>query len=140
MKSWSFSANSLPEWNTGVVHLIDQPWYLAAFEWFVWHGLAGFPYTVLRHIPLPNWFPKQRNLPYETDLYTLRDWYGTLGDLWWIFVFDPAFQWMWSKQQKYEITVDIGYPKLKELFGEYDPKFFKRESSIEDKDDGSTSL
>jgi hypothetical protein len=89
-------------------------------------------------VPLPNWFPKQRNLPYTDELYTWREWYGTFGDLWWIYVFDTAFQWVWSKRMKYEIAVDIGYPKLKELFEKHDPKFFKSEAGdISDEEDGS---
>ena len=127
MKTWSYGINALPEYKYGTLHLLDQPWWLAAIDWVVEHGLyyfcCGGP---LAHISFPNWFPRARDAERPNDLYTLREWYGSLGDFVHLKLTAPMTGWVFERQRPYEVSVEIGYDRLRELFFERDREFFEQ--------------
>lgn len=122
MKSWTYSINSHPDWRKGSIDLLDQPWWLALLEFSV--SSLGRLYRPLNRIPLPNIRKRQRDLPHSQKLYGWADWYGSLGDLFIATVFNPALTLVFRLQQPYEVSVEIGYDKVRELFAARDPEFF----------------
>ena len=132
MTSWSFGANSLPEWRSGSLYLMDQPWYLALAEWFLFNVVSWLccgKWNPVARIPFPHWFPKVRD-PKDRGLYTLCEWYGDVGEYLHLCVFDPLFQWLWKHQRRYEICVDLGYDRLREVFGERYQAYFEHEEEL----------
>lgn len=125
--SWTYGTNSHPDWRRGTLYLMDQPWYWALAEWLIECPLAWFcDRSPLARIPLPNWFPKARWPELDPErLYTLREWYGNLGGVLWGLVFSPAFQWYWRHAQQYEIAVDLGYDRVREIFEPRYPDSFR---------------
>lgn len=128
MKTWTFSINSLPQYRYGTITAIEQPWWLALIEWLndeVSHWVCKPLYC----IKLPNWFPRQRD-PDDVEKYTLREWYGDLGQVVWVFIFEPLFQWIDHHPERKEYDLEIGYDKVKELFYERSKSFFDDEARI----------
>ena len=118
--AWTLAANALPEFRYGTVCLTKEPNWLACVRWFI-ERVLSLPCSI--RIPFPDWSPRQRD---ETDptLFTLSEWYGTAGDWWHAHVCGPALDWCWSHPKRIEISVDVGYDQLKELFGQTDAEFF----------------
>lgn len=133
MTSWHFGINSRPECMAGQLWLYDGPAWILLVDWFVLN-IVHLPTWILAYIPLPNICPRKRNVPYDNKEYTCRDWYGTLGDLYWVFVFDPCFKWVWEKKQQHQTCIEVGYKKLQQHLGEKHADFFKREAE-DSKDD-----
>lgn len=127
MKSFEYAINS--KHNKASLYLYDEPWWLALCVWFTEHLLVRV-YDI--QIPLPNWRKQPRDLPYTTDLYGWRDWYGTVGDVLFCFVFVPAQQWCYMKRQPYEYHFELPYTVLAEQLKEHDPDFFTREACLVD--------
>ena len=120
MTSWDFGGNCLPQYRSGSIYLIDQPLWLALIGWFSDEILSRIC-DLLMYIPLPNY----GRIIDEGEFYTIKEYYGTVGDLFHVFVHDPVFQWHWNHKKKKEIIVEVGYDRLKELFSNYDNKYFE---------------
>lgn len=56
--------------------------------------------------------------------YSLREYYGSVGDLYHIYVYDKLFQWHWSHPEAINTYVEVGYDRLKELFVNNNSNFF----------------
>jgi hypothetical protein len=118
--SWSFGGNALPQWRSGAIYLYDEPWWLAFCGWFIW-SILGSGCNLLHWIAMPSFLKVTR----EGCEYTWRDYYGDVGQLWHIYVFDKAFQWHHAHPKHKEIVVELGYDRIKEIFGKHEPKYFK---------------
>ena len=108
----------------GSVHVYDEPFWL----WLYWHfveGLAGVFTSRAFRVPLPNWPKREWRYCEPGETYTLREYYGTIGDLLFIHIHNPLFQLHWKWHQKYEITIDLGYERLDTLFRKQEPEFFQ---------------
>jgi len=125
MTSWHFGGNCYFKYRSGSIYLIDRPWWLALVVWFS-DEILGRICDLLMCIPLP----KYGRIVEQGQVFTIKEYYGTVGDLFHIYIHDPVFTWCWTHKKKKEIIVDVGYDKLKELFNEYDGKYFK---DIEDR-------
>ena len=128
MKDWSFAGNDHPDWMSAHVSVSDEPLWLWIIGWFTetvlgWLCCSGC--NPLARIPLPNWPKRSWQHCEEGEQYTPREWYGDLGGLWHAYLFDPLFQWYWKRKLPYEINIEIGYPKLRELFEATNPDYFK---------------
>jgi hypothetical protein len=127
MTSWTFGGNKLPQFRTGTIYLVFQPWWLALIGWFEESVLARFC-DLFMNIPLPN----IGKIESDGEFYTWKEYYGTVGDLIHINIHNPIFQWYYANPKRKEIEFEVGYDKLEELFCEYDKKYFTEEDDIED--------
>jgi hypothetical protein len=123
MRDWSYGINSLPQWNYGSLHLVDQPWWLWLAD-KVGEQLSSVccsEHTPLKLIPLPKW-----SIFDECEDAALFFHYH---------VWEPLFTRVWKVQQKYTSTIELGYSKLKEVleplpFGGY-AEIFKSHESLD---------
>ncbi len=131
MKRWSIGINSYHK--TAHVVLEELPLYVSLIE-KANDRFCGFINSYLA-ISFPNIFPKKRdpiedcvckNLEIKCDnhdkLYTLKEWYGDLGQFWCGHVCQNIFGWCWSKTKC--TSLDITYDKCKELFYEDNKEYF----------------
>ena len=123
MTSWSYGVNPYPQWRNGVLYLREEPWWLALCGWVI--GYLGYGCHFLHWIKMPNWLKVVR----EGHEYTWREYYGDLGQIYHVRIFDPLFQWHYGHLKSKIFRVEIGYDRVKEIFGERDAKFFANEES-----------
>ena len=127
MKTWELWHNSHPDFKYGTVAVYDEPWWLGVIGWMLEHIVGWIccdGCNPVARIPLPNWFPRKRGGDGDETLYTLRGWLGTVGELISEFIYNPLCDWHWRRHEKYEVKVEIGYDRLKELFGNHYPELF----------------
>jgi hypothetical protein len=116
--SYTYGANALEKYRLGAIYLRDEPLWLAVAGYLI--DLTGYVSQVLGYVHLPESIKIIR----DGHEYSLRDYYGSFGDLWHIYVFDALFQWHWNHPRAVNIDVEIGYDRLKELFGKSAPEYF----------------
>jgi hypothetical protein len=122
--SWYLTTNNYVKWQLGSVVCVEQPLLWAMFEWFV-DEVLPLPAYPLRYIKMPS----SINVKRCGDVYTMREWYGDLSQIYWSHVFDPIAQYYWETAPKHgrrEYHVETGYTKLAELFKghcEFEPVF-----------------
>lgn len=136
MKDWTYGINSLPQFKSGHIVLIEQPWWLAFIEWYIDNVIGRFC-CLFHWINLPKWL-------YITDKddgkkYSWYEWWGDVGALWHLYVFCPCFYWYCDHPKRIEYKVEIGSDKLKEILYSNDPKYFDDEEKnckeiLEEKD------
>lgn len=124
MRSWAFGGNSLPEYRSGTIYLIDRPWWLAALDQIVLRAIYWLCWCPLGRIPLPNWPKRQRMLPYNEDWYGPRDYWGTFGDVLFVTLHNALFQWLYERQRPYEVLIQIGWDALREALEKHSPDYF----------------
>lgn len=124
-RTWNIGTNSRPEFRYGTLYVYDEPVWLAICNWFV-NTVVSFPYTALGWVPLPSWPRRQWRHCKPGETYTLREYYGTLGDLWFAFVYTHCLNWVWDRRMKYEIRVELGFDRLRELFGDTEAEYFRQ--------------
>lgn len=117
---WTYGANALPQFRRGHLYLIDEPAWLALAGWFI--DQAGRGCCLFHWIKLPAWL-------HITDKdgrrWSWAEWWGDLGQVWHAKIFCPLFYWHDGHPRRKQITVEIGYDRLKEVLGAYDPEYFK---------------
>lgn len=123
MTSWSYAINKL--YGTGAILLYEESWWIALCGWII-NNVIGYGCHLLHWIKFPNWIKIDRN----GYTYGLGEYYGDLGQLYHILIFDPLFQW--HIRHRKEIWVEVGYDRVKELFGASNPKFFADHEAIPD--------
>lgn len=116
--SYSFGGNSLAKFRSGTIYLREEPRWLAFAGYLI--DLIGYGCRPLHWIVLPNWIKVKR----EGHEYSLQEYYGSIGDLYHLFVYSPLFQWHWSHAKATNTNVHVGYDKLKELFVKHNPEYF----------------
>lgn len=126
MQSWYIAGNSLPEFRSGHVTVVARPWWLSLVGWFIdqLEWLCCSHCNLLVRIPFPPFFPNRKFD--DGDEYTWNDYYGDLGGFLWCHVYDPAMMWFWKHNQKYERHIEIGYDKMKAIFGKDHVEYFAR--------------
>lgn len=124
MKSWNFGGNSRPEYRYGTIYLLDQPWWLSAFDQIVLRFVNWFCWCPIGRIPLPNWPKRQFMLPYNEEWYGLRDYWGTIGDVLFVTIYNALFQWFYVRQRPYEIAIEIGWDRMREVLEQHSPDYF----------------
>lgn len=107
MKTWIYTANSY--YKTASYILEEGPWWSFTLETAIQNtcsALSVFP------IPFGSKIRIERDFldgAYET--YTLKEYYGSIGDLFHIFVCMPVTEFCWKKRQETRIETD--YEQLK---------------------------
>ena len=119
VQRWSYSINSHPDWMSGEVHFESLPLWLLLVEYM---GVLLAP-SFLQCVKLPDWPKGFIKDDYFGDC-SPRDWYGTLFDLVWASVTAPILQWVDEHPKREEISIPLGYEKVKEHFYADDPEFF----------------
>lgn len=123
--SWSYGVNHLPEYNHGTLYLREEPWWLALLGGVI--ELLGYGCHLVHWVRMPTFL-------YVTDddgnRCSWRDYYGTLGSLWHIYVWEPLFQWHDAHPKSRVFEVEVGYAKVREVFRERDAKFFAEHAMI----------
>jgi hypothetical protein len=117
--SWSNGVNPLPQFRYGTLYLREEPWWLALYGWGI--DKLGYGCRLLHWIKLPRFI---KFTDEDGERISLRDYYGDLGNIYHIYVFNPLFHWHELHHKSKTWDVEVGYDKVKELFGERDAKFF----------------
>ena len=117
--SYSFGGNALAKFRSGSIYLREEPRWLAFTGYLI--NLIGYVCRPLHWIKLPKSIKVMR----DGHEYSLRDYYGSVGDLYHIFVYDKLFQWHWAHPKAVNLTVSVGYDKLKSIFEKTYPEYFK---------------
>lgn len=119
MRSYSYGGNPFAEFRYGHIHLTEQPWYLCLVEWF-----ADNAHKYVPRWGLPKWIyfrPRDR----ETEQrVSLREWYGTIQDVWCVHVCMPLFRYVWEHPKRHEYTVEVGWDTLKKTLYDADKSWF----------------
>lgn len=119
MKSWSYGINRHED--HGHVEIVDAPWWLVIIEslafWIDWQWL--------HRVPLPDWpqIIRQEGWGDERPL-TPQEWMGDVGCVVLYCVSVPLINWVYRHPRWNERHVEVGFERIKELFGEEDAEFF----------------
>jgi hypothetical protein len=119
MKVWYYSCNVVQ--NKATLFLDEMPWYIRFTEW-LFDGILS--HDSIPSIPLPNWFPKVRDKSCPDKLYTLKEWYGDLDDLYCYFVCTRILIWTQTHPKRKSYEFSLTYEELKRKLYTYDPKYF----------------
>jgi hypothetical protein len=131
MRDWNIGINSHAEWRLGHVEVVEWPWWLALADWF-----AGWiDWRWLHRIPLPDWPQAQWNLCDEGETYSPKEYWGDVGGLVFAYVCNPLYQWVYRHPRRKGITVEIGYDRTRELFGEMFNDFFAEHERLDQEDE-----
>jgi hypothetical protein len=68
--------------------------------------------------------PNSLKITSDGHEYTWREYYGDLGSIYHYRIFSPLFQWHYGHPKSKHFQIEVGYDKVKELFGERDAKLF----------------
>jgi hypothetical protein len=126
---WSYGVNALPQFRYGTLYLREEPWWLALCGWTI-NSIVGRGCILLHWIRLPSSIKVVRS----GHKYSMRDYYGDVGSLWHVYVFDPLFQWHYGHPKHKEYRIEIGYDRVKGVFGERDKEFFADQEKVVDID------
>jgi hypothetical protein len=129
--SWSYGVNAYPQWRKGTLYLREEPWWLALCGWFI-DSVVGYGCRWLHWIKMPNFLKIIRG----GHEYTWRAYYGDLGSIYHVHIFNPLYQWDYGHPRSKLVDIELGYDKVKQLFGEKDAKFFaEQEEGIDNHPD-----
>ena len=118
--SWTYGVNALPQFNSGTIYLVEEPTWLAFVGWMI--NILGYGSYLFHWIPMPKWLhisDKDAN-----KKYSLYDWWGDFGQLYHLYIYCPCFYWHEEHPKRLKTNIELGYPKIKELFAERDPQYF----------------
>jgi len=104
---------------TATIYLEEAKWYIFTLE-----KIMDFICHYMPRIPLP-----KIKIIREKENYTLRSYYGTIADLFHVYIHMPIFNWCCNKTEA--VPINFPYNKLKELF----PKDFENLYSAEEIDE-----
>ena len=117
--SWSFGGNSLPQFRSGTVTFYDDPLWLATCGWLI-DGVIGYGCRLLHWIKLPKWI----YITHEGIKYSLSQWYGNVGTIYHFVIYQPLYLRYYYHPNRKVVDIEVGYDKLKEMFGEHNPEYF----------------
>lgn len=117
MTSWCYGINSLYE--TGHISLEEGPWWAFAIEQLSLFICDHFPRIALPAVPMTT---------KDGERTTWQEWYGTLGDLWHLYVDEPV--WFWARSKFSETLVELPYNDIRAMFYDRDREFFDEEAGI----------
>jgi len=127
MRNWSYGINGLHK--SASINLEEAPFYM-----FILKEIFDFIDSLILPIPLPKIKMKLKDLgdieANGEEWTTWHDWYGDLSQLFWVYVYDPFFQWYNKKID--EKVIDIPYRKLRKLFYAVDKKFWDKQEEIDE--------
>lgn len=124
---WTFGGNSYSQWRSGTIYLTYQPWWLALIGWFE-DSILSRICDILMWIQLPN----IGKIESDGEYCTWKEYYGSIGDLFHIYIHTPIFEWYYANKNRKEIKIEVGYDELKKLFYKYDQKYFDEHEEIKD--------
>jgi len=122
MKTWTYAANSY--YKTASYILEEGPCWSFALETVIQNictALSLFPIPFGSKIKVEQDFFD--NGVYET--YTLKEWYGTLGDLFHVFVCIPVTDFCYKNRQ--DVCIKTDYAQLKKERQWEAPELFEEE-------------
>lgn len=123
MKTWEYGINDYH--GKGDVECIEQPWWLALIDWLGDHAAPEWTYKV----KFPEIF-KRRWDPEDEKLYTLGEYWGTLGDWLCCYAVNGILGWVYKHPRRKVVCIELGYERTKELFYQDDPSFFEESEAI----------
>jgi|GEM_PF-4079470 len=115
--SWCYGINSLYE--TGHICLEEGPWWAFAIERMSLFVCDHFPRIALPAVPM---------ITEDGERTTWQEWYGTLGDLWHLYVDEPV--WYWAHSKIAETLIELPYNDIRAMFYDRDREFFDEEAGI----------
>lgn len=118
MTSWTFSGNS--QYKTGNLLLYDEPKWLACTGWLI--EMFGYIRVPLHLIPLP---PIGR-IDDGVDKLNYQQYWGDFGHLFFFYAYLPLFIWYETNPNRKMLSFPLTYDRIKELFGDSNPDYFKR--------------
>jgi hypothetical protein len=122
--SWNYGINSLPQYKHGVIYLHEEPLWLALCGWGI--DILGYGCRCLHWIKMPSFL----KVTDDGEVLSWREYYGDLGQIYHMAVYNPLFQWYETHPKRIEFHAEVGYDKVKELFGKRDAKFFAEHERI----------
>lgn len=102
MTRWSIGSNNI--YFSASIYLKEAPWYI-----FLIDSISAFICHWIPRIPLPPIKIKRDN-----EIYKLGEYYGTIGDLFHLYIHMPIFNWCYRKIK--ETNIRFPYQMLDELF------------------------
>jgi hypothetical protein len=117
--SWSFGGNSLPQFRSGTVTFYDDPLWLSIWGWII-DNIIRYGCWLFHWIKLP----KSIYITDEGIKYSLREWWGDVGELYHIYIYGKLWTWYCCHPSRKIVDIEVGYDKLKEMFGEHNPEYF----------------
>jgi hypothetical protein len=102
MRRWGIGYNNY--YFTSSIHLEEAPWYVFMLETTIQNICHYFP-----RIPLP-----KIKIIRDNEKTNLREYYGTTGDLFHVYICEPIFGWCWNKIK--ENSFNFPYLTLKEQY------------------------
>lgn len=121
MKSWSYGINT--HFKTASVFLREGPWWAFFLDWFADHSCGLIPEW---HLPVI----KNRRLVVNGEETTFGEYYGTLHDLYHMFVCQKLMFFADSKVTTKALQVE--WDKCRELFYERDKAYWDAELQDEE--------
>lgn len=120
MKFWTYAANSY--YKTASYILEEGPWYSFVIESLIetiCESLMVIPIPFGSNIKIKRDFLD--NGEYET--YTLKEWYGSLGDIFHVYICSPISEFCYKKRQETHLNTD--YEQLKKERYKESPDIFE---------------
>jgi len=130
VRDWSFGGNNHPQFMKGTVYLYEEPAWLGFCGWFI-NSVLGRGCCLFHWIKLSNSIRITR----DEYVYTLREYYGDVGDLFYMYVYQPLWEWHYKHPKRRGVEVEIGWERVKLIFESGDPEYFKMmEKTYEDEE------
>lgn len=124
MKNWEYGANSY--FKTAFYILEEGPWYSFMIENIMNYIIDHSP-----DIPIPfgSKIKIKDDFFNEEQIFNIKEYYGYLNDLVFCFIFNPMYQWCFSK--RIINSIDVDYETLKkEKYHEAPELFESKEETI----------
>lgn len=123
MKTWSYGINVL--YKIGTIDVVEAPWYVLLVEWFADHACSYIP-----PIPFPNIWKRKRDADDDFHMYTLKEWYGDLRQMWCCYVDGSLFQWSYQHPKRKTYSFNVGYDIVKSTFYETNKRTFDEHEEL----------
>jgi hypothetical protein len=118
MRRWSKGTNNY--YFTSSIWLEEAPWYI----FFIENAIMWICHTLIPRIPLPSFIKIVR----EGEETNLKNYYGTVADLFHCYVCSPITSWSWKKIKHYDVS--FPYKMLEEMI----PDLIDQDWSVMDLD------
>jgi len=127
MRRWGYGINSYRK--LASIHVEEAPWWIFALERSI-----EFICDIIPSIPFPKVKMRLKD-PDDIEFIgnewtTWKDWYGNLNQYFHLLVHNPVFYYCQDKIRSK--SIDIIYEKAREMFYEFDMKFFDQEAAVSD--------
>lgn len=104
LRKWSIAHNNM--FFTATLILEEAPWYVYMID-----SIFNFLCHYFPNIPLP-----KIKIKVDGEKYTMREYYGTTGDLFHLYIHDPIIHWFYKRIK--ETHVHLPYQYLQTNFPE----------------------